>query len=40
MPYAVIPENAIAALPRLSGSAVKVMIAVASFIPGRSGGGC
>lgn len=38
MPYAFIPESAIAALPRLSGSAVKVMNAIASFMPGRSAG--
>ena len=40
MPYAIIPENAIAALPELSGSAVRVMNALASFMPGRSAEGC
>lgn len=39
MPYAFIPENAIAALPSLSGVAVKTMNAIASFMPGR-GAGC
>ena len=40
MPYAILPESAIAAMPRFSGSAVKVLVAVASFMPGRGLEGC
>ena len=40
MPFAIIPENAFDALPKLSGSAVKVMVAIAGFMPaGRDNGG-
>lgn len=40
MPYAFIPEKAANAIPDLSGVAVKVLVAVATFMPGRDQGGC
>jgi hypothetical protein len=38
--YSFLPEYAVEALPQLSGSAAKVLVAVASFMPGRGQEGC
>ncbi|MCD8139194.1 MAG: helix-turn-helix domain-containing protein [Planctomycetaceae bacterium] len=40
MPYAFIPEKAVEAMPKLSGVATKVMVALATFMPGRRQEGC
>ena len=40
MAYAFIPKEAVDAVPKLSGAAVRVMVALASFMRGRGQDGC
>jgi hypothetical protein len=40
MPFAFLPENAVDALPKLSGATAKTLVGIASFMPGRGREGC